>query len=320
MYTHAVLGIQPPLKPTTLSTLLSAAVLFLNKSRAVPDPPQKLGERYTIVRRIPNTNGFPKYGIGLYEDECQRYIVKTWRGKFKDLNYYALANEYRVNAILDHKIDDLGFGDLVRVPKIHGYFSHTHSLSIILEYVDGDSLQSLPDAEKTHYLHQLLQALQSISQHLTPAERQQFARRSAWFYCATLPALALLFSKHYPTYVHHALRWGSACMRDLVGWRSVNLTLAHRDLVPENVIVREGIPYLIDSERMVLTLPFYDLAYMSVHPETSSIAENHEQWRKAAASPMRPYVLMHAAVDLTHSTHQDRSTGLLRRAGLRERR
>jgi aminoglycoside phosphotransferase (APT) family kinase protein len=243
-------------------------------------------------------NGFPKYAVGLYERESQLFIIKTWRGRFRDLNHHALANEYRVNAVLHRKIRELGLGHEIRVPQVHGYLSDKRSLSIIIEYVDGKCLEYSPLQEKQDYLGRLLAALDIISGHLSASEKAEFTTRSAWLYCATLPAVAWFFLRDNPSYLRPVMKWLAHSGRGLLALRRAPLALAHRDLMPENVIVKDGVPYLIDSERMVLTLPFYDLIYLSVHPHTRALAQNHQRWLQAAQSSLRPYVFMHAAVDM----------------------
>jgi len=224
------------------------------------------------------------------------------------LNYYALANEYRVNRLLGRKIHELGLQRTIRVPEPRECIHGKGSLSIVSEYVAGQRLDALPLEERQPWLGQVLTALETISRQLADEDRQQLTTRPAWLYGATLPAVALLFWTQYRTPVWRALRWLASCTRQLVPLRHTPLMLAHRDLMPENVIVKEGIPYLIDSERMVLTLPFYDLVYMSVHPDTSAMAEADVRWPRAAKSPLRAYVFMHAAADMARATDNRRST------------
>lgn len=286
--------------------MLGMAGAYCRPPRRASELPETLPSEYTLLHSIPRKDGFRTHSVGVYQRLGERFIIKTWRGRFKDLAYDALANEYRAITLLNSKIRELSLEGEVRVPRAYGFLSHRTSLSIVLEHIEGHNLKSRPAEEQERYFNRILSALQTVSAHLSEKDRQILATRPVWFYCLTLPAVGAVFSAYCPAYRSRVANWIRDSFRGLIGWRHAPMTLAHRDLFAENVIVRDGIAYLIDCETMALTLPFYDLAHMSIYPETSGVAEKHERWSEVRDSPLRRYIFMHAAVDIKRSSYGDR--------------
>src|SRR5258708_2010203 len=105
------------IKPTILQILCGALFRFLkNNEKTHLVIPQQIGD-YTLISKMPKKEFF-KFALGIYTDGKEKFFIKTWTGKAKNLNYYSLVNEVRVGVILNTKLAQSEFQNRIHVPKI----------------------------------------------------------------------------------------------------------------------------------------------------------------------------------------------------------
>lgn len=252
-------------KPNNLKIVLGTGVMVIKRVLGIKNTvsiKKNIG-KYHLVKEFTKL-GNPRYAIGLYKKGTKRYVIKTWYSKVRDLDYYSLINEYIVNGIFDKK--NVKNRSEIFFPGSVELISGNHSLSAVFEYIPGKKLSEYPIQFQLKTLEEVIGRLTVLSSHLTPTQLSNLDTRGFWFYLITLIPLtltALIKSDKKRT----ILKSFFLCILGVVTDKNNQLHLAHRDLNCENIILRGNHIYLLDAERMVLTLPQYDTAYILQNPE-----------------------------------------------------
>ncbi len=271
-------------KPTVKSDMLkqpSIVNLFICALRKLLDKetrnkrfqcPNRIGQ-YVLVSEINKSNNYNNYGIAIYSDrEGKKVFVKTWQGKRKDFSYYSLINEYIVSKAIHTKLKliTLKNGTKFKTPKILSYVETKRSFSIIYEYVDGKTLSSYPLQKQAEVISEAILIFNKITKLLTEKEKRQLKKRSLKFYLYSLPVVSLLAimlnKKHYKAVVKGFI----SCLTHPLSLES-DLTFAHHDLTPENIKISKSDTYLFDFEHAILTIPDYDINYLSLDTRLKSL-------------------------------------------------
>jgi cellulose synthase/poly-beta-1,6-N-acetylglucosamine synthase-like glycosyltransferase/glycosyltransferase involved in cell wall biosynthesis/O-antigen/teichoic acid export membrane protein len=260
-------------RPGSLQMLFGALISAV-KSKIKTKPfalPQTIG-RYHLQKEILRNGNVKSTLIGVYESENKKYLIKSWQGSIKDLNYYYLVNEYLTNKVLFQKISGLPENSQLKLPQVMECIASSESLTVVFEYIEGTSLSLLPIDQQVQVWREVANTLKTISGQLTDSEKNYFRTRTPLNYLAFLPFLTatlLFFSpKNYKT----ILRSLRNCLNNTQSLRRFSLTLAHRDLLLSNIMVSDQNIYLLDCENMALTVEGYDFAFMSVQPRHQNLA------------------------------------------------
>lgn len=246
-----------------LPLLLSQLYNLFRRHRGGPIattfPPQ-IGS-YAYVRKLSEPVS-EDIVVGLYRDRSgHQVIAKIWAGKFKNYSYFSLHNEYQVYQILTAvaaRVAPLLPPRLrfVHIPALINYTEGPHSAILCLEYVPGRLSTDLPDQElqKTYLLS--VDYLEYLSAHLTPQELRLLSRRHALHYASIFPLLLVIAWVRQPGTGPLLLRAWLGYVRALPAFLTErSLTLVHRDLHFENILVTGRHIYLLDFQMCVLTYP-----------------------------------------------------------------
>lgn len=251
-----------------LRVIIGAIVFFIKKKfkRTYESIPLVISG-YTLIKSIPKDIPFKNFSLGIYQKDNETVFIKTWQGKIKDLNYYSLVNEYYMNNFLYKKFLRMKGKINIRLPKVIAYDRTEQSFSVIFEYIEGDLLSRMSEHMQIKVITSIQKKLAVISASLTEEERRIFSKRTLAFYLFTLPFLScfLMLTNRASTITLLQGIWKS--FSEIMILAGKKLTIAHRDLTPINIICNKKNYYVIDTERMVLTLPFYDQLYLQMDPD-----------------------------------------------------
>lgn len=193
-----------------------------------------------------------KYALGLYKSsQGQLCFVKRWEGNVKDIAYKWLLNEasiYRKLSLSKHK-------DLIRTPRFIDLIEDEHSLTLCIEYIQGEHIRDIEPAKKASIYLSILTFL--ASHKFT----NQMTYRSALYWLLLTPFSALYAVSKHPRYaraIMSALLAALSAAPKLLGRRQKSLV--HRDLNDNNVLVTSQGVYLLDFELTILADPLIDLA------------------------------------------------------------
>lgn len=282
------------LKKTLLATWLTIKWLVKRDQTADFKPPQRIG-RYQLIKPVAKTGAVMRYGIGLYKkkDKKNLFLVKTRWGPGNDLAKYLLKREYEMTSLFyrlcQRQIKRHGFS--LASPRPITLIETEKSISLVYAYLKGKSLSEYPLKMQIRILAAVLDDLRTLSFSLTPEQIAQFPKRSLWFYLYSLPLFALAAVLFHPEKLQTVFSLCKRAVTELFTLRENPPVIAHRDLLPENMLLCGGRIYLLDCTHMALALPGYDLAYFLESLRDELSAQNLVTKLEVMVSPfMKAYV------------------------------
>lgn len=264
---------KPTIFQLTIGLLVSIGQsMFTKKGISVPVTVGKYRLVSVVEKEILNQ----EYGIGVYEYMGEKVFIKTWSGRIENFRYYSLVKECLINEALYRKMEEnksLGSKYLIKVPRVIGYMKKRNSLSVVFEYIHGKTLTSSSFAEQTEVIAAIIKALYSVSKSFTDKEKKQFSIRPFIFYIFSLPLFTLLTVILNFRSSKSTLKALFNCLKTIDHIKVKNLYLVHGDLDLHNVIKNKSGYYLLDCERMIITIPNYDVTYMSLYPHLRQLTK-----------------------------------------------
>lgn len=238
-------------------TLLS--LLYSNKERIIF---YKVGD-YRLHKEIVKENGNSMYFCGIYKREGKMYFIKTWNGRIQDFNYQLLINELTINRILWGKLLEGKF----RTPKIIEYIPSENSLSVVYEYIKGRSLLSYPISKQTKVISHIIEYFKEVSiKSENKKYLEKLQKKDKLFYLNSFTFLTILSLLTFTRHASLIIRGYYKALKDLVNMNMDGLIINHCDLNPDNILIHNGRYYILDCGRLSLTIPEYDLTYVSLNP------------------------------------------------------
>ncbi len=253
-----------------MEKIQSLLALLLNfKSENVNQPPKQV-KKFQLKKNVnPNTQD-RRFAVGIYVYKNSKVFIKTWTGKMKNFDYYALQNEITANKILRKYIEKLKINHLFTVPKIIEIVESKNQLSIIFEYVDAKTIENISTKEQTKFIKQIIFGLDLISKNLSKQDKKIFPKRNlSWhveiFLFKILKSNISIKNKLYVTkqilnsYINSQIN------------PSQNNCIAHGDLLPTNILVKKQKTFLVDLGHTAITFPQYDILFLSTQPAGISL-------------------------------------------------
>lgn len=251
-------------KPTIFYFVLGGIVSFLVNLRGgkTISLPKRVG-KYLLLSKISKRNRTKTYATGVYAYRGKNVLIKTWQGRMKDLEYYYLKNELIISYLLWNKTTKIH--SMINFARPIDAIEGKNSFSVIFEYIEGKRLSEYTRSRQMHIFNKIVNSLYSISKTLTDEDVKKITKRSKAFYLTSLGIYTVI------TLILHtskAKQIVSAFLKSLIFLFSIKVThyvLAHRDLTPENIILKKSNIYLLDCQNTVLTLPGYDIAHLGIY-------------------------------------------------------
>lgn len=259
--------------PNLLALFCGTVVSMVNsfrKQKCIRMPHRIKG--FTLIKEIKREDGAINVAMALYNFAGKKFVVKRWEGGMQDLRYYGLMNEYRVGVILNRVQRRIATDSAIKFPRVRKLLRDKNSLSVIFEFVDGDTLNQFDLNRQSEILEKILVFFRELSRNLTPRERLLLGSRHGWHYALFLPGIMLLSAMFSPKDWKIIFRTGARALKVYFYGTSNLVGIAHRDMTPTNIIVNGQFIYVLDNENLILTLSGYDLAYLSVTPGCQKVA------------------------------------------------
>lgn len=296
----------PIQKPTIIDFFFGTLVaLFRNNvAQDFTDLPVSVVGRYQLESRVTKDHGLKNFFTGIYTNNNNKVFIKTWRGKIKDINYFLLVNEYIVGVILSEKMRDFSKKTTITFPRIVDCFVTTDTFSIIYEYIPGVLLNEFSKTKQTRVLSSAIRLFSDISETLKKEDKKYISQRSYLFYFISFPLIvtAVLLLNREKWKIIMSSFWES--IDSIPSVRYAGLMLAHRDLNPNNIMLDKDRAYILDCERIVLTVPYFDTIHILIARANRHIKHNlYTHFQRSSAFPndfLKNYICLHYILSLHH--------------------
>lgn len=282
--------------PSIFNTLCGALVMAVGINKqddsiaVLPD----IFDGYILDYQIKKVDNQNSLAIGVYLKDSKRYLIKYWYGKARDLNYYSLVHEFLVAKILSGKFK-IHMRNDVYIPSAVEYFQSLRSFAAVFEFIEGQTLDAASLSDQAQIWKRVVDDLSHISNFLTQEEQSIIGRRGIIFYFGIVSVIVgILFFLRMKDFKIILKAW-TTCARIVTGLVGVELSLAHRDLTPSNILVgKDSKIYILDFESATMTLPGYDAVYLSVDPSSEALAKLLEpSLHTQNAGFLRNYIPLH---------------------------
>ena len=299
-------------KPTIFQTLFGTFVYLLKKNTVRPSIQTQIGP-YTLISETQKSK-FHKFSIGIYVKNDEKVFIKTWQGTTKDLSYYSLVNEFRVNALLNTKLEGLKLENMMHIPKVKDVITSKNMLSVVFEYIEGKHLNTFPTTYQIDVLDRVCRTMAVLSTTLTDQDLTHFIKRTVGFYVCSLPFLLVLSLVVRPSTFFSSWNRLIRSIHSINDLRHQKLSVAHRDIAPTNIIMQESHVYLVDCEYVALTVPFYDLNYVSVEADFAELSGDiGRRFTSTNNEFLRTYMMIQGMVNAKHTpSRQNHYVSLLK--------
>ncbi len=278
------------LAPRLFQTLSGVFVSILSKSenRTIAHLPEKMGD-FRLEKIIPRDTIQKNLAIGVYSKGNEKFLVKRWVGKYKDMQYYSLINEYAVHLVLAPKMASFS----VRLPKAISYTKDRTSISLVYEFIEGETADSLPVQRQVMVVEKTLEYFAEVSGELTKQERTIFSKRTALYFLLLMPLLTVFCIAKNSKDTKILLRTLGAFYTMHFATHDRPLMLAHRDLTPSNLMVSGGTVYILDTESVALTMQGYDVAYLFATPGQQALCNSMKNLKTPNSEFLKLYIALH---------------------------
>lgn len=226
-------------------------IYFLHRSNILAEPklmPKNIGE-YRLKNTILPKNHVTKYSYGEYRSKLgRRVFVKRWVGEKRDLDYYGLLNEikilqfFRLSRLLVPDIFVRGIAS-----EYVDSFISDFEVILILKYVSGQDISSLPAVQKVSIYERIITSIQ-VFNHNTKAFHG-ISKRPQFYWVMVVP-LILIVSLFKNPFKLGAIMGGILIfLRVLPDFLiDQDKQLVHRDLSDHNIIMRGNGVSLLDFQ------------------------------------------------------------------------
>jgi len=252
-------------------------------------------DKYQLLTAIKKENGGTDCSIGCYTKNGRKFFIKTFEADQKDYRNYFIISEWFISNLLYKTLKSKK--SQITTPKPIRIISSDKSISLVYEFIDGKTLSLFSTSYQTKVFIQIITELKRISSLLKKDEIELIPKRSIFFYLISLPYVSLLTffrnDRNFKLLIKAFLITLTMLLSQKINSK---LSLAHRDLKPHNVMIKDSKIFLLDTGRMVLTVSGYDLALLSLDPTYISLTQSLEKKLKTPASKfLKSYIAIQFA-------------------------
>lgn len=227
--------------------------------------PKTLGE-YTLMKQL-STDNSGKTAKGMYKNSNGKYMfVKLLVANRFDYAYGTLNNELTLLSVIQ-EVMNRNRNNLpkkyanIQVAKVAFSEILPNSITLGVEWISGSTISKLSSKKQIAAYSLLSEYLDYLYGQMTQDEKARIAHRGIMSYILLYPIIFTRASQLHPQY-RALLKRAAFTFIKLISSFIVHppkLTLVHRDLHPENIMISKNKIHLIDLEFSVIT--FKELDY-----------------------------------------------------------
>lgn len=184
----------------------------------------------------------------------------------KNMSYRHARNHADILKLLNVLIKRTDKNKILSVPKIISVKETNKQLTITREYIDGDVIDEQAPELMNKALVKCITTLRLLSKKLTNSELLDIPSRGKIYTIAFFPVYCFKLIISDPIFILSNLDLISLfylCYLSTPG--TILLTISHRDLSPNNILVNNNRIFLIDFETTLLSEPETDIAIATMY-------------------------------------------------------
>lgn len=264
--------------------------------------PKQIGE-YRLLFNRKKSDSTKNLSIGIYQKNGKKYFVKTWTGRLKDLGYYFLVNEFELAKIIEEEF--ARHSKLLSSTPVE-IIKNSNQVHVVYCFIEAKSLTEVTKAIQLQTLEKVYTELEKVSQksHIL---NKLLPHLSKGHYSFTLVTVAIGLIVRSPKLARNIIRKCWLCAQ-LLYKENPAMSLAHRDLTPENIMVDKDKIYLIDGEDYVYTFDGYDEIYLMTLPDKEEFSTKLKA--KKTGGFLKNYLPLHHLIGGGDFGHIDKNTAL----------
>lgn len=196
--------------------------------------------------------------LGIYVYKNKKIIIKTFQKRIKNLDYLILKNEIAVSKILNQTRDRISSilpKELrrVKIPRILFVKESRNKLFVASEFINASPLRKASQKDQVKYYFRVVKFLKLLGENMTTKERSQISERDAKTIIRMYPLILLKSIFTHPSEAVNLLRGIFFFMKWSRLIHQLKISLAHKDLHLENILVSKKGIYIIDFEFTIFT-------------------------------------------------------------------
>lgn len=248
--------------------------------------PNRIGS-YRLIAPLSKHESLQKFLIGKYEKNGKFYAIKLWHQGMPNIYHKELHLEFQAATLLHTVLHSRSRGEIasIQIPRPIEVYREKTFTALISEYVLGKHLSRYHAHICARVMAEVIEEFERIS-HQPLFETSSVLRRHPWWlYTLSLPYVAIraCMNREIPTKHIAASFW--TCLRHVRSLSTRPSMLAHRDLLPENILMNGKKITVLDCTHLVLTPQGYDLSYVCIHELLHGLSKKITRRLNAKADP-----------------------------------
>jgi serine/threonine protein kinase len=222
---------------------------------------------YTFFQKIKKTTGDNNYKTFLAKKNNKTYFMKQWSGVRRGYGYYSLFNEYNNSKILSELSERSGVKS-IKILQATDLIVDNTSITLIYPYIKGKSLNQFNIKFQKITKEKFINLLNHISTHNTDRFSNFLDRKSRLPLTSFIFLLSILFKKNINI---SRVKMVKIYISSIIRYSKIHDSeIAHRDIVPSNIIVNRDQSFLLDCEKVAISPKGYDKEYIFVQDVVNS--------------------------------------------------
>ncbi len=217
---------------------------------------------YRLLKWVKKQNKHNLSSVGFFKSkDNKKVVVKNIKFILKNLIYEQLINEANMLKLFSA----LKPRRRVRFPKVYDLIETSTEMTLVTEFIEGESLRKRDSEFKAKILEEILGDFAAMSRSINRKTLRALPKRSSMYIALSFPiymAIVLLQDlKNTKYYIRLSYDFIINCF-SLGIWKT-NYIIAHKDLHSENIIISGNDAVIIDPEVSVITCAETDIAHIA---------------------------------------------------------
>lgn len=219
-------------------------------------------EDYSLLETIKIQYSPISPSVGIYKNKHgEKVIIKSFQFKIKNFKYYQFLKEVAVLRQFEQRLRKRTIG----TPKVLDLLQEKQRISIILEFIPGESLYAFPHKKQLETVITVINALENLQ--IDEKDRTMLGIHSKHYIGSSFLVYLLIACikdvKNISKNLDAGIFFYKNYFSGLFSPKKITYVFSHRDVYFDHIIISNNKIYLIDLELAVLTQRYTDLALFS---------------------------------------------------------